>query len=134
MQKSGIVFVYFRNFLQNSNVECNMNLKTLLSGSKKISDALENIEVRGFENDRRPSKDLLQGKFSLKMNNYNYPLLGDVGIIPFLYTQAGFSLQSNLKNPYILGSGGLGISYALNKTVSLELLYSLCQAQNMRRR
>lgn len=70
----------------------------------------------------------------MKLNNYNYPLLGGVGIVPFLFTQAGITLEEKLKNPYILGSGGLGVSYALNKTVSLELLYSLFQAQSQRRR
>ncbi len=57
-----------------------------------ISDFYENIEVRGFENDRRPSESVLQAKASIKLNNYNYPFFGGVGIVPFLYGQAGISV------------------------------------------
>lgn len=53
--------------------------------------------MRGFENDRNPSADNLQAKFSMKVNNYNYPVLGQVGIIPFLYAQAGISVPASLK-------------------------------------
>jgi hypothetical protein len=34
---------------------------------------------------------VLQAKGSVKINNYNYPLFGGIGIVPFLYAQAGVS-------------------------------------------
>ena len=70
-----------------------MNWKFLFPGTNKISDAMDNIQIRGFENNRRPSRDIFQGKMSIKVNNYNYPLLGGVGIVPFLYTQAGITFE-----------------------------------------
>jgi hypothetical protein len=58
-------------------------------------------------------------KGSFKINNYNYPLFGGIGIIPFLYGQAGLSIDKDIKNPHILGSTGLGLSFPLGKSIQL---------------
>lgn len=52
---SKIFDIFLRLFIQNSNVETNFNIKAVAMKQKLISDFFENIEVRGFENDRRPS-------------------------------------------------------------------------------
>lgn len=84
-----------------------------------ISDFFENIEIRGFENDRKPNPSLFQAKGSIKLNTYNYPLVGKVGIVPFLFGQAGVSVEKDIKRSHILGSGGIGVSYSLGKSINL---------------
>ena len=97
---------------------------------------LENIEVRGFENDKRLGDSIFQMKSSLKFNIQNYPFLNQIGVVPFFYFQGGLSVEKNQQKyqPYFLGSTGLGLSLALNKTLTLELLCNLAQAQTMPRR
>ncbi len=58
-------------------------------------------------------------KCSIKLNNYNYPLFGGIGIIPFIYAQGGLSIERNIKKPHALGSAGLGVSYQLGKNLQL---------------
>lgn len=99
-----------------------------------VSDLMENLEVRGFENNRKPSTDWLQLKSSIKLNNYNYPLLGGLGFAYFFYLQGGVAWNESLKLPYALASTGLGMSFALNKMVNIELLCCLAQAQSEAKR
>lgn len=73
---------------------------------------------------------MLQAKGSFKINNYNYPFFGSIGIIPFLYGQAGVSLEKDIRKPFVLGSTGVGLSFPLGKSIQLEVLYALFQAQN----
>jgi hypothetical protein len=61
----------------------------------------------------------LQAKASVKINNYNYPFFGGIGIIPFMYGQAGLTLEKDIRKPYVLGSAGLGLSFPLGKSIQL---------------
>ena len=55
----------------------------------------------------------------MKINNYNYPLFGGIGVVPFMYGQAGVTLGKDIKQPYVLGSAGVGLSFPLGKSVQL---------------
>ena len=69
---------------------------SLLANRKDfISDLLENLDIRGFEPSKNPAPSVANMKTSWKFNVYNYPLLGSIRVIPFLYGQIGVSMLKN---------------------------------------
>jgi hypothetical protein len=60
--------------------------------NKYVSDVIENMQVRGFEQKPMPIPTYSNCKFSVKLNIHNYPVIGEARITPFLYAQTGVSL------------------------------------------
>lgn len=80
-----------------------------------LNDLLESIDVRGFQNLRRPVPSFANLKGCLRFNIHNYPVLEEANIVHFLYGQLGLSFlkKERLLNPYLLGSGGMGLSFSI---------------------
>lgn len=80
-----------------------------------MNDILESMDMRGYENIRKPLPSYANMKASLKFNIHNYPVLKDANVIMFLYAQTGISFlkESSLINPYFAATSGLGLSFAL---------------------
>lgn len=113
------------------NLETNHNLQMLISRKNYVSDLLDNIELRGFDDDKKPHRSFINWKNSIKFNIYNYPGLGKVGVVPFFYAQLGLSIPPySYQNLYTCGSSGFGFSYPLAKMINLEILYPFLQMQN----
>ena len=78
---------------------------------------------------------MLSLKSSIKFNVFNYPAIGRVGLVPFLYVHGGLVLTRNLKeDAFMMGSSGMGVSYMIAKSINLELLYPFSQHQNRKYR
>lgn len=51
------------------------------------------MDIRGFEPHRKPVSSYANVKTSVKYNIHNYPLFGDLRIVPFLFAQTGMALH-----------------------------------------
>jgi hypothetical protein len=93
------------------------------------------MDVRGFENIRKPMPSFANFKTSLKFNIHNFPVLLDAKISTFLYAQAGlaFLKESPLK-PYATASSGLGLAFSAGPVAQIELLLNAAQYQNKNQR
>jgi hypothetical protein len=61
----------------------------------------------------------MQINTSIKLNNYNYPLIGQFGLTPFIFIQSGLSIMDIFKTPDLFSSGGIGISFKMNKFINI---------------
>ncbi len=105
-----------------SNLETNFsfNFQKLMNEKPYVSNLLQNIDVRGFDANKNPCPTSFQAKTSIKLNCYNFPLLREVRIIPFLYAQLGISRQCSNRPKWAgMAASGMGLSYYLNKSVHL---------------
>lgn len=72
------------------------------------------MDVRGFENNKKPTPSYANLKTSLKFNIHNFPVLQDARVGTFLYAQAGLSfLKANPYRPYFTAATGLGLSFSV---------------------
>jgi hypothetical protein len=123
----------FRKFFWRSTIETNFSAVTQAQYGQRsyLNDLLEPIDMRGFQQFRKPVPSYANIKGCLRFNIHNFPILSEANIVHFLYGQLGLSFLKGDKvfSPYALGSGGMGLSFSIGPA-QIELLCNLAQYQN----